>query len=367
MDRRKFIGGLGLGGAGALAGSQAVAQSTEELPSISWRFTSSFPSSIDTVYQAPVEVAERVRAATNGKFDIKVFAAGEIVGGLEVVDAVQDGTVEGGHTIAAYFMGKDPAFAISTGLPFGMNARQQTGWMLQGGGLDLMREFFAKSNIVSFPCGKTGTQMGGWFRTEVNSLDDLQGLKFRVGGLAGRVMSRLGVVPQQIPASDIYTSLERGTIDAAEWVGPYDDEKLGLYEVAPNYYYPGFWEGGAQVDLLINKDAWEELPPAYQAILESAAIEAGINLTAKYDARNPQALKRLLSAGANLKGYPNDVLEAAYAETQAVMEEIKSESPDFAKIYESYDAYRRDQYRWAGIADTRYDVFMVGAIQNSGN
>jgi TRAP-type mannitol/chloroaromatic compound transport system substrate-binding protein len=365
MDRRKFIGALGLAGAGA-AISTASAQ-TAAGAQVNWRLVSSFPNSIDTVFDAPVEMADRVREASGGQFDIKVYAAGEIVGGLEVLDAVQDGTVEAGHTISAYFIGKDPTFGISTGLPFGMNARQQTSWMMQGGGLELLREFFGKSNIVNFPCGNTGTQMGGWLRREIKSVADLDGLKFRIGGLAGRALSKLGVVPQQIPASDIYTSLERGTIDAAEWVGPYDDEKLGLNAVAPYYYYPGFWEGGAQVDLLVNKAAWDALSPEYQAMLTAAAAEAHVNLTAKYDARNPAALRRLVAAGAQLKPYPNEVMQAAFQAVKEVMGEISAENEGFAKIFESYTAWQRDQYFWASIADARYDVFMVGAMQAQSN
>lgn len=364
MQRRKFMKMAGLGGTAiTLPMATAMAQDRADMPEINWRFVSSFPKSIDTVFNGPVEVANRVREATKGKFNIQVYAAGEIVGGLEVVDAVRNGTVEGGHTISAYFLGEDPTFAISTGVPFGMNARQQNSWMMHGGGMELLRDFFGTHNIVNFPCGNTGTQMGGWMRQEIKSLDDFKGLKFRVGGLAGRILSRLGVVPQQIAASDVYTSLERGTIDAAEWVGPYDDEKLGLFEVAPYYYYPGFWEGGAQIDLLVNRDAWNQLPATYQAILTAATAEASTNLMAKYDALNPDALRRLVAQGAKLRPYPTDVMRETFRVGEEVMAEVASDNERFAKILQSYLDYRAKQYFWWSIADARYDSFMISALQ----
>jgi TRAP-type mannitol/chloroaromatic compound transport system substrate-binding protein len=206
----------------------------------------SWPKSLDTLYGGAELVSRRVAAMTNGKFNIKVFAAGEIVGGLQVLDAVQNGTVECGHTAPYYYFGKDPTFAFSCAVPFGMNTRQQNSWMLHGGGLELMREFFKEYNCINIPAGNTGAQMGGWFRKEIKTVADLKGLKFRVGGFAGQVLTKLGVVPQQIAAPDIYAALEKGTIDAAEWVGPYDDEKLGFYQGRQELLLPRLVEGGPE-------------------------------------------------------------------------------------------------------------------------
>jgi TRAP-type mannitol/chloroaromatic compound transport system substrate-binding protein len=298
VQRRSFLKKAGLGlAAGAVAAPVIVnAQAPAAgLPTVSWRMTTSWPKSLDTLYGGAEWVSKRVAAATGGKFNIKVFAAGEIVGGLQVLDAVQNGTVECGHTATYYNFGKDPTFALSCAVPFGMNARGQNAWMYHGGGLELMREFYKEYNCLQIPAGNTGCQMGGWFRKEIKTVADLKGLKFRVGGFAGQVLTKLGVVPQQIAGGDIYPALEKGTIDAAEWVGPYDDEKLGFYKVAKYYYYPGWWEAGPELDVLVNIKAWEALPKEYQAILETACGDANTWMLSKYDALNPDALKRLLA------------------------------------------------------------------------
>jgi TRAP-type mannitol/chloroaromatic compound transport system substrate-binding protein len=231
---------------------------------------------------------------------VQPFGAGEIVGTFQAVDAVSSGTVEMTHTATYYYIGKDPTFAIATALPFGPNTRQMNAWLYHGGGNDLLNEFFGKNNMFGMPGGSSGTQMGGWFRKEIKTTADLNGLKMRIGGMAGQVLQKLGLVPQQIAGGEIYPALERGTIDAAEWVGPYDDEKLGFQKVAPFYYYPGFWEGGPMFHFLVNKAKWEELPKHYKAIALSAADAANLDMTAKYDARNPAALRRLLGSGRDL-------------------------------------------------------------------
>src|SRR3981081_1709952 len=223
MKRRKFINTAGAGMAGILAAGVAPAFA-QAAPEIKWRLASSFPKSLDTISGAADVVAKRVAACTNNRFQIQVFAAGEIVPGFQVADAVQNGTVQCGHTAPYYYVGKDPAFALGTAVPFGLNARQMTAWQLFGGGLDLLREFYKGYNIYNIPCGNTGAQMGGWFRKEMKSPADWKGLKMRIGGFAGTVIAKLGAVPQQLGAGDIYPALEKGTIDAAEWVGPYDDE-----------------------------------------------------------------------------------------------------------------------------------------------
>jgi TRAP-type mannitol/chloroaromatic compound transport system substrate-binding protein len=341
----------------------AGAAASAELPTVKWRLQSSFPKSLDTLHGGAVDVARRVAEITGGKFEISVFAAGEIVPPLQVLDAVQNGTVQAGHTGAYYYFGKDPTFAFGTAVPFGLNARQHNAWMYYGGGLELMRELWASYNIIQFPSGNTGAQMGGWFRREVRTVADLKGLKIRIAGLGGVVFSRLGAVPQQIGGPDIYPALEKGTIDAAEWVGPYDDEKLGFHKVAPHYYYPGWWEGGPALDLIVNLQAWQALPKPYQAAIEAAAAEANLHMLAKYDAGNTAAMKRLLAQGVQLHAYPPEVLRAAYLAATQYYEETAAKNPRFAKVYASMRAFRNEVVPWHSLADGRFDAFMQATMR----
>ncbi len=262
MKRRQFLKAAGIGAAASAVAAPAIAQS---MPELKWRLTSAFPKSLDTIYGAAEVFAKYVSEATDGKFQVQPFAAGEIVGTFQAADAVGNGTVEMAHTASYYYVGKDPTFAFGTAVPFGMNSRQMNAWLYHGGGSDLLNEFYAKHGIFALPGGNTGVQMGGWFRKEIKTVADVQGLKMRIGGLAGQVLQKLGAVPQQIAGGDIYPALERGTIDAAEWVGPYDDEKLGFNKVAPFYYYPGWWEGGPTLHFMFNQAKWNELPKAYKA------------------------------------------------------------------------------------------------------
>ena len=362
MKRREFLKNAGIGTAAgaALLATQASAQ-TGGLPAVNWRMAASWPKSLDTLYGGADLIGKRVAAATGGKFNIKVFAAGEIVGGLQVLDAVQNGTVECGHTATYYYFGKDPTFAFSCAIPFGMNARQQNAWMYHGGGLELMREFFREYNIIQFPAGNTGCQMGGWFRKPINKVADLKGLKMRIGGTGGLPLTKLGVVPQQIAGGDIYPALEKGTVDAAEWVGPYDDEKLGFAKVAKYYYYPGWWEGGPELDLLVNIKAWESLPAEYKAILESACAEANVWMVAKYDALNPDALKRLLASGVKLQPFSNEIMAACYKASAEVYDEFATKNAKFKKVYDSWKKFRNEQNQWFAVAESRFDNFMIAA------
>jgi TRAP-type mannitol/chloroaromatic compound transport system substrate-binding protein len=275
-----------------------------------------------------------------------------------VVDGVQNGTVEAAHTAPYYFFGKDETFAIGGAIPFGLNSRQMTAWTFQGNGLSLMREFYAKYNIVHFPCGNTGAQMGGWMRKEIRSVADLKGLKFRIGGFAGRVIERMGGVPQNIPGGEIYQALEKGTIDAAEWIGPYDDQKLGFNKVAPFYYYPGWWEGGLQLDLYIHQKAWDSLSAELKAIVESASAYAHIEMQAKYDVKNPHALKQLVAAGAKLRPFPNDVMAEAFKQSMALYQELSARNENWRKVYADYSRFRADQNLWFRFAESTYERFM---------
>jgi len=363
MKRRMFLKQAGAGIAAGAIAAPAVAQSQ---PAIRWRMASSYPKSLDTLYGTAEDIANRVGKITDGKFEIRVFAANEIVPPLQVLDAVQQGTVECGQSASYYYVGKNPAFAFDTALPFGMNCRQQNAWMYYGGGLELLRELFRQYNIINFPAGNTGTQMAGWYRKEIKTVNDLKGLKMRIAGIAGQVLSKLGVVPQQIGAGESYQALERGTIDAVEWVGPYDDEKLGFYKVAKYYYYPGWWEGSAQLSIYVNVKQWESLPKAYQEALEVACAEANIHMMAKYDAKNTGALRKLVSAGAQLRPFPRPVMEACLKAANELYQELSAKSPEFKKIYQAWVQYRDEQLLWFRVADFTYDNFIASAIQPAG-
>jgi TRAP-type mannitol/chloroaromatic compound transport system substrate-binding protein len=360
MERRSFLKKAAVGaGAGAIA-APAIAQS---LPTINWRLASSFPKNLDTIYGAAETLSKRVAAITGGKFNIRVSAAGEIVPALQVFDAVQAGTVEMGHSASYYYVGKDPTFAFDCAMPFGLTSRQQTAWYERGGGREATREFFREFGVMNFLGGNTGTQMGGWFRKEIKSVNDLKGLKMRIAGLSGKVMERLGAVPQQLGGADIYPALEKGTIDAAEWVGPYDDEKIGLYKVAPNYYAPGWWESGPQLSFFISIKDWEKLPKEYQHALEAAAYEAHVNMQADYDFLNPAALARLMKNGAKLRYYSKDIMDAAYKASSAMFEEEAAKNAKFKKIYEPWKKFRQEQNTWAQVAEATMQNYLIGATR----
>lgn len=356
MKRRQFLQTAGAGiAASATLGAQAIAQ---DLPSVKWRMASSFPKSLDTIYGGGEVLANRVKELTDGKFEIRVFSAGEIVPGFGVLEACQQGTVECGHSASYYYVGKDWTFAFDTALPFGLTARQRNAWLYHGGGLQLLRDFFKGYNIINFPGGNTGTQMGGWFRQEIKSLADLKGLKMRIPGIGGEIMSRLGVVPQSLPGGDIYPALEKGTIDATEWIGPYDDEKLGFVQVAPNYYFPGWWEPGITLSFYVNIEQWEKLPQLYKHAFEVAAVEANTLMLAQYDALNPGALARLIQQGAKLRPYPKDVMEAAYQTAIELYDDQAGKNPAFKTLYEAWKKFRFEQFQWFRIAESTYSNFV---------
>jgi TRAP-type mannitol/chloroaromatic compound transport system substrate-binding protein len=358
MDRRGFIRKAGVAAVAVPAlASPAIAQS---MPELKWRMTSSFPKALDTIFGAAETFSKFVAEATDNKFQIQVFAAGEIVPGLEAANAVSAGTVEMCHTASYYYWGKDPTYAFGTAVPFGLNSRMQNAWMYHGGGIDLMNEFYATKNLIAYPCGNTGAQMGGWFRKEIKSVADMQGVKMRIGGFGGKVISKIGVVPQQIAGGEIYQALEKGTIDAAEWVGPYDDEKLGFYKVAPNYYYPGWWEGGAMLHTMINTAKWAELPPVYQSLVKTACQAANVDMQAKYDARNPAALKKLAASGAKFHPFPQDVLEACFNAAKETYAEMSATNAAFKKVHDAMMAFRADAYLWAQFSEFQFDQFMMG-------
>ena len=357
MKRRDFLSKAAATGAtaGAILGAPAV---IGQSPAVRWRLTSAFPKSLDTIYGGAEVFAQQVSKMTGGKFQISVHASGEIVPTPGVVDAVQNGTVEAGHTCAYYYFGKDDAFTLGCAIPFGLNSRQMSAWMYEGNGMKLMREFYAKYSIVNFPGGNTGAQMGGWYRKEIKGMNDIKGLKMRIGGFGGKVLERIGGVPQNIPGGEIYPALEKGTIDAAEWVGPYDDQKLGFNKVAPFYYYPGWWEGGPQLSLYVNQKAYDGLSSEYKTILECAAAYAHTDMQAKYDMRNPGALKQLVGQGTKVLPFPKDVMAAAFKSALEVYAELNASNPAWKKIYDDYATYRRDGNLWFRFAEASFDDFM---------
>src|SRR5437660_3770345 len=356
MNRRKLLRAASLAAASTAISAPAIAQSA---PTLRWRLTTSFPKTLDTLYGACEMFSKAIADLSEQKFQISVFGPGEIVPAFQVFDAVANNTVEMGNSASYYYIGKDLAFAFGTAVPFGLNTRQMNAWLAYGGGLELLNELYGTFGSSGVPFRNPTAQMGGWFRKEIKTLDDMKGLKFRVGGVAGQVLSRLGVVPQQIPPGDIYPALEKGTIDAAEWIGPYDDEKLGFLKVAPYYYYPGWWEGCANGFLYINSAKWAELPKTYQSMVRIAAGQVAADLTAKYDAGNAAAIKRPVAAGAQLRALSTEILDASFKATNELFAEVSAKNAKFKTLYDSMTAFRNEQYQWHQVCEATYDNYMI--------
>jgi TRAP-type mannitol/chloroaromatic compound transport system substrate-binding protein len=365
VPRRRFLRDSLAAGAGLAAaacspqrsapGSESGAVHTR--PAVKWRLASSFPRGLDTIFGSAEVLAERLDAMTEGRFKLRVYPAPELVPAMEVMDAVQQGTVHVGHSASYYFIGKNPALAFDACVPFGLTSRQQTAWLTEGGGLELVRGLFADFGILSFPAGNTGTQMGGWFKRPIDRVEDLEGLKMRIPGLGGEVMSRLGATVQLLPGGDIYPALERGAIDATEWVGPYDDLKLGFHKVAKYYYYPGWWEPGPSLTYQVNRAAWDGLPRSYQEMFAVAAAESATVMQARYDQRNPAAFQELLAHGVEVRPFSEDLLEAARRTSREMLEQQAAADPEYRRIYEVWKKARRDAYRWFGTAELAYASF----------
>src|SRR3954462_9314250 len=355
MKRRQFLKTAGVGlAASTTVAAPAIAQS---MPELKWRCTTSWPKSLDVPFSASETISKYVAEATDNKFQIQPFAGGEIVPALQALDAVSNSTVEMCHTAAYYFIGKDPVFALYCSVPFGLNSRQQNAWFQDHGGQDMLNDFGKRFKLYAISGGNTGTQMGGWFRKEIHTVEDLNGLKMRIGGWAGKTVAKLGTVPQQIAGGDIYPALEEGTIDAAEWVGPYDDEKLGFNKVAKFYYYPGFWEGGPMLHTLVNEKKWNELPKHYQAALATACAEANVWMPAKYDEVNPIALRKLVASGTQLRPFPRPVLEAAEKAAYEIYDELGAKSAHWKRIYPDWKKFRDEQFLWFRVAEGTYDNY----------
>ncbi|APZ44266.1 TRAP transporter substrate-binding protein [Acidihalobacter ferrooxydans] len=358
MKRRDFLKGAGAGAVAGAGLTMAPLAGAANLPRLRWRMVTSWPNSLDTIYGGAEDVAKYVSQLTGGRFRIRPYAGGELVGGLQVLDAVSADTVEMGHTASYYYIGKSPALAFDCTVPFGMTTRQQNAWQMQGGGNELLnKEVFSQFGIMSLPAGNTGVQMGGWFRKPVPDLKSLQGLKMRIPGFGGKVMAKLGVNVQTLAGAEIYPALERGVIDAAEFVGPYDDQKLGFYQVAKYYYAPSWWEPNAQLSVYINNKRWASLPRQYQDALRIACAAANWNMVAKYDAKNPPALKSLMSKGVKLEKFSNDIMTAAQKAAFEIYDGLNQTDPTWRKIYGEWLKFRNMEFAWAAADQLVYESF----------
>ena len=359
--RRTFAKQAAVGGlAGIFACGQAPAYARGR--GVRWRLASSFPQTLDTIYGGAQVFAESLSKMSNGQFQVSVHAAGELVPAFGVFDAVSQGSLEAGATAGYYYFGKDDAIALDCAIPFGMNARQMNAWMFDGKGLTLLRQLFANYNIVNFPMGNTGAQMGGWYRKRIKSLNDVKGLKVRIAGFAGRVFSRLGGIPQNLPGGEIYQALEKGTIDGTEWVGPYDDLKLELYRIAKYYMYPAWWEGSAQLSLYVNRKAYEALPSSMRHMVAAASRIAHVDMQAKYDARNPRALKEIVGRGVSVVRMPKSVMDAAYQTSQELYAQLSKTNKNWRKIYADYAAFQKNQVAWFKYAERGFDSYMQSRV-----
>jgi TRAP-type mannitol/chloroaromatic compound transport system substrate-binding protein len=354
MERRKFIGTAGL--AGILATGMAPAVHAGQ--AIRWRLASRFPKVRDILHDGVQEFTQTLKELSGGKFEITIFNANELPAASGVLDGVQRGTIECGHTAASYYLDRDETFALDHAIPFGLNAHQMNAWMQEGNGLNLLREFYHGHGVVNFPMGNTGAQMGGWYRKPIRSVADFKNLKIRITGLGAQVLKRLGALPSSLPAGEIYKALESGRIDAAEWSGPHDDLKLGLDRVAKYYAYPGWWKGGAQLSLYVNQRAYDSLTNDNKAILEAASATAHLGIQARYDAFNPPALRELVAAGAQLMPFPQSVLDAAHKTAMALYAELDGKNPAWKKIRASQAQFLRDQAWSSGYTDLAFMNYM---------
>ena len=320
-----------------------------------WKMITTWPKNLPGLGAAPERLAERLRIMSNGRLDIKVYGAGELVGALEVFDAVSQGTAQMGHGAAYYWRGKNPAAAMFATVPFGMTAQEMNGWLRYGGGLALWRELYGKFSVVPFAAGNSGVQMAGWFNKEINSIEDLQGLKMRIPGIGGEVLSRAGGVPVVLPGGEIFTALQTGVIDATEWVGPYNDLAFSLHTAAKYYYYPGWHEPGPTLEAFVNKDAWEALPRDLQAMIEVATQAINEDMLSEFTARNNAALDTLINEhGVQLRRLPDDVIAALRASSEEVVAEIAEADPLAKRVYDSYMAYLEDVRRYHSISEQAY-------------
>ncbi|MDV2997261.1 MAG: Monocarboxylate 2-oxoacid-binding periplasmic protein [Chroococcidiopsis sp. SAG 2025] len=368
MKRKQFLQNAiasAIAGGVVACRTTTASRSNAALPNINWQMATSWPVSLDTIFGGAKTFADRLAAITGGKFKITPRTAGELAPPLEVLNVVSQGAVPCGHTAAYYYVGRSPATAFGAALPFGLNAQQQNAWLYEAGGLKKLQDLYArKFGVIQFPAGNTGAQMGGWFRQEILTAKDLQGLKMRIPGLGGQVMGKLGVTVQTLPGGEIFQALQTGAIDAAEWVGPYDDEKLGLHKVAKFYYYPGWWEPGLALEVQINLNEWKKLPVEYQEAVATAAFEANTIMLARYDARNNEALQRLLQSGVTLRSYSNEILAAAEKASFKLFDEFAAKDADFKSIFAEWKQFRDRVYAWNNINEGSFARYNYAKLKS---
>ncbi|MDJ0901339.1 MAG: ABC transporter substrate-binding protein [Xenococcus sp. MO_188.B8] len=383
MERRKFLTktltntALGAIGATALGACTSESQQRKSVtipntpnidvnqPLIRWRMATSWPKSLQILFEAADLLCQQVNIMTNGRFVITPYPAGELTDGLKVLPAVQDNIVECGHTASYYYLDYGSALAFGTTLPFGLTASQQNAWLYYGGGLEAMRKLYQDLGIVNFPGGNTGTQMGGWFKQEVKTIADFQGLRMRVPGLGGKILQRLGVEIQSLPGNRIFTALEQNIIDAAEWKNPHADQTLGLNKVAPYYYYPGWWEPGTSYEFQINLAEWNKLPVEYQEIFQAAATDVNTKMLAKFNAVNGKVLEQLVLTGTKLLPFSSEILQASYKEAFAMYEEMATEDENFRNLYLQWQKFRNQIYAWNEINESVFANFALNNIKFS--
>lgn len=367
MKRRHVITALGVGAAGAaLAGCSGPKEELTCVPEttakpvaakdpINWKLVTSWPKNFPGLGTAPERFAELVNTMSAGRLNVKVYGAGEIVPALEVFDGVQNGTAEMGHSGAYYWKGKHPATQFFTAIPFGLNAQEMSSWLHNGGGQELWDELYAEFNLKPFAGGSTGVQMAGWFNKKIESLDDLKGLKMRIPGMGGEVLKRLGGAPVNVPGGELFTALQTGSIDATEWVGPYNDMAFGLYKAAKYYYYPGWHEPGSTMEFTINMDAWNALPDDLKAIVDVATKAVHLSVLDEYTARNNLALEQLKNEhGVQVLRLPDDVLKSLRSVAQEVAQEVAESSPMAAKVYESFNKFALQATEYHKISEMAY-------------
>ena len=370
-NRRKFIKNVGIGaatiGIAGLAGAlssckdgkqEAPKEEVKEAPKaevIHWKMATTWPPHFPMLGESADKIAQWVDEMSGGRLKITVYGGGELVPAMGTFDAVSQGTVEMGHAASYYWAGKVPAAQFFAAVPFGFNAQSINAWILSGGGMELWEEVYDKFNLKPFLAGNTGAQMGGWFNKEINSMEDFKGLKMRIPGLAGKVLAKAGGSAILMAGGDIYTNLERGVIDATEWVGPYHDLKLGFYKAAKYYYYPGWHEFGTAFECMINKDAWNSLPDDLKAIVEAATYKSNIWMLSEFEAKNNAALRELVDVHkVQLKEFPKPVIKALRKLSQEVLEEQAASDPMFKKVYDAFLAFQKNIYGWNRLSEEPY-------------
>lgn len=317
-----------------------------------WKMTTTWPPNFPILGEGCRQFAEWIRKMSGGRLDITVYGGGELIPALEGFDAVSNGAIEMNHGAAYYWSGKVPAAQFFAAVPFGMNAQQMVSWILAGGGLQLWEELYAPLGMVPFLAGNTGSQTGGWFNKEIRSLADLKGLKMRIPGLGGKVFAKVGGTPMLVSGGEIYTNLERGVMDASEWVGPFHDYTMGFHQIAPYYYYPGWQEPGAALELLVNKRKLEELPEDLQEILRAACYRLNNWIVAEFDAKNAEYLEKIRNeSDVQILAFPDEVLNGLRNATAEVLQELSAADASVRKVYEHYQQFRATLKPWMDISE----------------